>query len=103
MMIPRHFDMGEERTRDLRLPEPEASGFADVAGVQIAWGSFGQGESSVLVVPTWDFVDSRGAPFPAPALARSFRVVPSGPRGAGHSDRPPTGYRFDDHLADAVA
>ncbi len=30
----------------MRLPVPEASGFADVAGVQIAWESFGQGEST---------------------------------------------------------
>jgi pimeloyl-ACP methyl ester carboxylesterase len=92
-----------ERFVDMRLPEPVASGFADVAGVQIAWESFGQGESAVLVVPTWNFVDSRvSAPLVAD-LSRSFRVVTFDPRGAGRSDRPPTGYRFDDHLADAVA
>ena len=88
---------------DLRLPEPEASGFADVAGVQIAWQSFGEGESAVLVVPTWNFVDSRVSAHLVPDLSRSFRVVTYDPRGAGRSDRPPTGYRFDDHLADAVA
>jgi len=88
---------------DLRLPEPEASGVADVAGVQIAWESFGQGESAVLVVPTWNFVDSRVSAPLVPDLARSFRVVTFDPRGAGRSDRPPTGYRLEDHLADAVA
>ncbi|MGH2451276.1 MAG: alpha/beta fold hydrolase [Candidatus Limnocylindria bacterium] len=87
----------------LRLPEPEASGFADVAGVQIAWKSFGKGESAVLVIPTWNFVDSRVSAFLVADLSRSFRVVTFDPRGAGRSDRPPTGYRFDDHLADAVA
>lgn len=60
---------------DLRLPEPVASGFADVAGVQIAWKSFGQGESAVLVVPTWNFVDSRVSAHLVPDLSRLFRVV----------------------------
>jgi pimeloyl-ACP methyl ester carboxylesterase len=92
-----------ERSVDLRLPEPEASGFADVAGVQIAWESFGQGESAVLVVPTWNFVDSRVSAPLVPDLSRSFRVVTFDPRGAGRSDRPRTGYRLDDHVADAVA
>jgi pimeloyl-ACP methyl ester carboxylesterase len=94
--------MGDHNV-DLRLPKPDASGFADVAGVQIGWESFGQGESVVLVVPTWNFVDSRVSARLVPDLSRSFRVVTYDPRGAGRSDRPPTGYRLEDHLADAVA
>ena len=87
---------------DLRLPEPDASGFADVAGVRIAWQSFGQGDSAVLAVPTWNFVDSRVSAFLVRDLSPSFRVITYDPRGAGRSDRPPAGYRREDHVADAV-
>ena len=38
-----------------------------------------------------------------PALASWSRVVTYDPRGAGRSDRPSTGYRFADHMSDAVA
>jgi pimeloyl-ACP methyl ester carboxylesterase len=68
---------------ELRLPEPEAFGFADVAGVQIAWQSFGHGESAVLVVPTWNFVDSRVSAPLVPDLSPWFRVITFDPRGAG--------------------
>ena len=88
---------------DFRLPAPDATGFADVDGVQIAWQSFGDSESAVLVVPTWNFVDSRVSAPLVPALAQWFRTVTFDPRGAGRSDRPSTGYRFSDHVADAVA
>lgn len=88
---------------DLRLPERGTSGSADVAGVRIAWESFGRGDSAVLVIPTWNFVDSRVSAPLVPDLARSFRVITYDPRGAGRSDRPPSGYRLDDHVADALA
>ena len=87
----------------LRLPDPDDYGFVDVAGVVIAWDSFGHGDSAVLVVPTWNFVDSRVSASLVRDLSREFRVVTFDPRGAGRSDRPPTGYRLEDHLADAVA
>ena len=88
---------------DFRLPAPDATGYADVDGVQIAWQSFGDDESAVLVVPTWNFVDSRVSAPLVPDLASWFRVVTFDPRGAGRSDRPSTGYRLSDHMADAVA
>ncbi len=49
------------------------------------------------------FVDSRVSAPLVPDLSRSFRVVTYDPRGIGCSDRPATGYRLDDHVADALA
>ena len=88
---------------DLRLPTPDASGFADSNGVRIAWEAFGSGPSTVLVIPTWNFVDSRVSANLVPDLARVARVVTYDPRGAGRSDRPATGYRAADHKSDALA
>jgi pimeloyl-ACP methyl ester carboxylesterase len=86
----------------LRLPDPDESGVVDVAGVRIAWDSFGRGESAVLVIPTWNFVDSRVSASLIRDLSPMFRVVTFDPRGAGRSDRPRSGYRIEDHLADAI-
>ena len=88
---------------DLRLPTPDASGFADSNGVRIAWEAFGSGPSTVLVIPTWNFVDSRVSANLVPDLARDLRVVTYDPRGAGRSDHPATGYRVTDHRSDALA
>ena len=39
----------------------------------------------------------------SPHLARRFRVLTYDPRGNGRSDRPQSGYRIEDHAADALA
>lgn len=87
----------------LRLPEPNASGVASSDGIGIAWQSFGEGEETVVFVPTWNFVDSRVSARQVPDLSRRFRVVTYDARGSGASDHPETGYRFDDHAGDALA
>ena len=85
-------------------PEPIASGLATSPdGVRIAWNRYGDGDPTILVIPTWNLVDSRVVGHQVVALAPYTTVVTYDPRGAGASDRPTTGYDFSDHAADALA
>jgi 3-oxoadipate enol-lactonase len=48
-------------------------------------------------------VDSRVLRRQVDGLRDQFRLLTFDARGSGHSDRPSTGYSFDDHLEDALA
>jgi pimeloyl-ACP methyl ester carboxylesterase len=63
----------------------------------------GRGPETILFIPTWNFVDSRVLRHQVDGLRDRFRVLTYDARGCGGSDRPPVGYRFTDHLEDAVA
>ena len=85
-------------------PEPVARGIATSAdGTRIAWSQFGTGMPVILFIPTWNLVDSRVVGHQVTALAPLATVLAYDPRGAGDSDRPPTGYDFSHHAADALA
>ncbi len=86
----------------LRLPD--ATGSADSGGVRIAWWSAGTGDRTLLVVPTWNFVDSRVTADLVNDLSDEFRVVWFDARGSGQSDRrTAAGYTTFDHAADVMA
>lgn len=89
----------------MRAKLPERSGFVDNGGVHIHYEVFGQGERTVLFMPTWAFVHSRFWKLQVPWLAREFRVITFDPRGNGRSDRPadPIRYRAADYATDACA
>jgi len=72
-------------------------------GTRIAWNRYGQGEPTILFVPTWNIVDARVSGHQVAALARHATVLTYDPRGAGASDRPERGYDFPFHAADALA
>ena len=78
-------------------------GVADSGGVKIRWRRYGDGRDTILFVPTWNFVDSRVLRHQVEGLRGQFRVITYDARGSGESDHPPSGYSFDDHLADAVS
>jgi pimeloyl-ACP methyl ester carboxylesterase len=89
----------------MRAREPDADGFVDQDGVMLHWEAFGEGEPTLLLLPSWSIIHSRHWKAQIPYLARHCRVVTFDGRGNGRSDRPSTAGAYDDaeFVADAVA
>ena len=94
----------EEREEQSRARYPDEEGFIERDGVRVFWESYGQGEQTVLFVPTWTLVHSRVWKMQIPYLARHFRVICFDPRGNGRSDRPAeaSGYDETEFAQDAI-
>jgi pimeloyl-ACP methyl ester carboxylesterase/predicted glycosyltransferase len=88
-----------------RARYPDVEGFAERDGVKIFYEVFGDGPTTVLLLPAWSIVHSRVWKMQVPYLARYFRVVTFDPRGNGRSDRPsePEAYGEREFAADALA
>jgi pimeloyl-ACP methyl ester carboxylesterase/predicted glycosyltransferase len=69
-------------------PPPDRAGSAERDGVRLAYQVFGHGEVTVLLVPTWQLIDSRFWKAQVGYLARHYRVITFDARGSGGSDRP---------------
>ncbi|MGH2957180.1 MAG: alpha/beta fold hydrolase [Solirubrobacterales bacterium] len=87
-----------------RARYPDDEGFVERDGVRVFWESYGQGDQTVLFLPTWTLIHSRHWKAQIPYFARHFRVVTFDPRGNGHSDRPrdPAAYTEAQFAQDAV-
>ena len=74
-------------------------------GVRLYWERYGDGERTVLLLPTWSIVHSRAWKLQIPYLARHFRVLTFDGRGNGRSDRPAgaEAYATSEFAADALA
>ena len=74
-------------------------------GVRLHYEVFGSGETTVLLVPTWQILDSRFWKAQLGYLARRYRVVRFDARGSGRSDRPAgaAAYGTDECAADILA
>ena len=96
---------GRDRGEQTRARYPDAEGYAERNGVRIFWERYGDGEPSVLLLPTWSIVHSRFWKFQIPYLARHCRVVTFDGRGSGRSDRPAgaEANSTDEFAADALA
>ena len=91
-----------EQTR-ARYPDDE--GFVDRDGVRVFYEVYGNGEPTVLLLPTWSMIHSRHWKMQIPYLARHCRVVTFDGRGNGRSDRPQgaDSYAIREFAFDALA
>jgi pimeloyl-ACP methyl ester carboxylesterase len=71
-----------------RARYPDESGYVQRDGVRVYYEAYGQGEPTILFLPTWEIVHSRAWKFQIPYFARHGRVVTFDRRGNGRSDRP---------------
>src|SRR5205823_4986916 len=88
-----------------RARYPDAEGFVERDGVRVAYEVYGDGEPTVLLLPTWSIIHSRVWKAQIPYLARHCRVITFDGRGNGRSDRPqePEAYAEQEFAADALA
>ena len=88
-----------------RARYPDADGFVERDGVKIFYEVYGDGKTTVLLLPPWSIIHSRCWKMQIPYLARHYRVITFDPRGNGRSDRPMGANAYDERefADDAVA
>ncbi len=99
-------DAGTCGTLDsVRARQPDRCGYAVRSGVRLYYEVFGDGPTTIVLLPPWSIVYSRIWKLQVPYFARHARVVVYDPRGNGRSDRPASPAAYDDAelVADAVA
>lgn len=97
---------GSSRTAEQsRARNPDTEGSVERNGVRIAYEVHGDGQPTLLLLPTWSVVSSRMWKMQVPYLARRARVVTFDGRGNGRSDRPlgSENYGVHEFAADALA
>ena len=84
---------------------PDTEGYVERDGIRVFYEVYGEGEPTVLLLPTWSVIHSRHWKMQIPYLARHCRVVTFDGRGNGKSDRPPDAAAYDERefAADALA
>ena len=95
-------DMASERGR-ARLAD--RTGVVERDGVALAWELYGDGPTTVLLMPTWSIIHSRFWKAQIPYLSRHYRVLSFDGRGNGRSDVPrgAAAYSNATFAADTVA
>jgi pimeloyl-ACP methyl ester carboxylesterase/predicted glycosyltransferase len=88
-----------------RARYPDVDGFVERDGVKVFYEVYGEGDKTVLFLPTWSIIHSRTWKMQIPYFARHLRVVTFDGRGNGKSDRPPhqDAYAETEFAADAIA
>jgi len=88
-----------------RARYPDETGYVERNGVRVFWERYGDGEPTILFLPTWSIVHSRVWKAQVPYFARRHRVLTFDGRGNGRSDRPlePHAYAPSEFVGDALA
>ncbi len=89
----------------MRARYPDRDGYVERDGVKIFYEVYGEGDKTVLFMPTWSIVHSRIWKMQIPYFAKHLRVVTFDGRGNGHSGRPTSAdtYTEEEFAADALA
>ena len=89
----------------MRAAFPHTEGFIDRDGVKLHYEIYGDGPVTILFVPTWMFIHSRGYKAQIPFFSDKYRCITWDPRGNGKSDKPtdPAAYGYGHYVADALA
>src|SRR5580700_12269594 len=105
-MPPSETSVEEHRAREQsRARYPDRAGDIVRDGVRVHYEVYGDGQPTILLLPTWSVVHSRMWKMQIPYLSRHARVVTFDGRGNGLSDRPvgAAAYAVAEFAADAVA
>ncbi|MDE0573481.1 alpha/beta fold hydrolase [Demequina sp. B12] len=89
----------------MRVTEPTTTGVAHRDGADIHVEIYERDAPTILLLPTWEIIDSRQWKGQVPYLARHFRVVRYDAAGTGQSSKPmrPERYSHANRMADALA
>jgi pimeloyl-ACP methyl ester carboxylesterase/predicted glycosyltransferase len=84
---------------------PDHEGDVVRDGVKTHYYVYGQGERTILLMPTWSLIHARHWKGQVPYLSRHYRIITIDGRGNGQSDRPtmPEAYSQFEILGDVVA
>jgi pimeloyl-ACP methyl ester carboxylesterase/predicted glycosyltransferase len=89
MMVTTEVQTGEpQRVEQSRARYPDEDGYVERDGVRLFYEVYGEGERTVLFLPTWSIIHSRHWKGQIPYFARHYRVLTFDGRGNGRSDRP---------------
>jgi len=89
----------------VRAAYPDHAGHVKRDGFKLGFEVFGDGDPTILLLPTWTIIHSRFWKMQVPYLARRYRVITYDGPGNGRSDRvtDPARYSAESYAADAVA
>jgi pimeloyl-ACP methyl ester carboxylesterase/predicted glycosyltransferase len=98
-------ELTTSKSEQTRARYPDSAGYVERDGVRVFYESYGEGDPTILFLPTWTLVHSRCWKMQIPYFARHCRVITFDPRGNGKSDRPDDAdaYAETEFAADALA